>query len=103
MPISMVFDRRKDDEFQKILSKRIRGFSWPERTEKLRSGMTKHQEWMLGLGMRWNFPKESKGRMYYDPTETRWERDLHVYEIRGNPILVPEILYLKTLTLGYLP
>ena len=103
MPISMVFDRLNDDDFQKILSKRIRQFSWHERSEKLRSGMTRHQEWMLGLGMRWNFPDGSKGRMYYDPTNTRWERDLEHHQIRGNPILVPEILHLKTLTLGHLP
>lgn len=99
----MVFDREKEDEFQKILNKRIRDFSWEERTKKRKSGMTRHQEWMLALGIRWNFPEGSEGRMYYDPTDAQWERDLNLDQVRGKPILVPDTLRLKTLTLGYLP
>lgn len=65
--------------------------------------MTRHREWMLGLGIRWGFTEGTKGRIYYDPTDAKWERDLEFNQIRGNPILVPETLYLKTLILGHLP
>lgn len=91
------------DPFQVILSKRIFDFSQDDIKKKKRSGMTKHQEWMISLGIKWNFPENAEGKLFYDPTTKGWDGDCDFGGFKAQALLVPEELYLKSLFLGYLP
>ena len=95
--------KSREDPFQVILDRRIEKFSYKDSHDKLRSGMTKHQEWMLSVGIRFSFHKKAPGLRFYDVSTKSWDVGCKWLEFRANVLLIPEDLHLKTVVLGYLP
>lgn len=100
----MIWDGQSCKEpFQEILDRRILDFEHVFCSKKQNSGMTGHQEWMLSLGIRFNFSGKASGRRFYDVTTRGWDPTCKWGQFKAVALLVPEDLYLKTLVLGYLP
>lgn len=100
----MLWDEKsRNESFQKILDHRILEFTYDECHKKLPSGMTKHQEWMLSVGIKFKFSKKAAGRRFYDVTTRGWSPMCRWGQFAAVGLLIPDDLYLKTMVLGYLP
>lgn len=100
----MIWGRNCSREpFQKILDRRIESFSYDDCHLVKKSGMTAHQEWMLSVGIRFNFPEKRPGRRFYDASTRGWDPVCTWEQFKADALLVPDELYIKTVFLGYLP
>lgn len=100
----MIWERQSSKEtFQEILDRRILEFNYEDRHKKQRSGMTRHQEWMLSVGIKFNFSGKSSGRRFYDISTRGWDSVCQWNQFKADALLVPDNLYLKTLFFGHLP
>jgi len=100
----MIWDEQSSKEpFQAILDRRIRKFNYSDCHDKQRSGMTRHQEWMLSVGIKFKFSGKAAGRRFYDMSTRGWSPVCKWSQFTADALLVPEDLYLKTLVLEYLP
>ena len=99
----MKFDRepRKFQDFlnQKFLS----DFDYHESYTKRRSGMTCWEEYLLRMGIRKGCLERRGFVLFYDPAGAGWDVGCTLNEIMAIPIMVPETLVIKVLTLGHLP
>jgi hypothetical protein len=90
-------------KFQNFLNEKCSSFDYHERYDKLRSGMTHWEEYMLRLGIRKGCLERKGLSLFYDPAGAGWDIGCALDEIMAIPIMVPDTLVIKVLTLGHLP
>ena len=57
----MIWENQSSKEpFQEILDRRLLKFNYGDSHDRQRSGMTSHQEWMLSVGIKFNFSGKAK-------------------------------------------